>query len=315
LKKEAKVKLAIILAIVLGLGLAAFLWLRPVLGEIGQSAPPDIKGRPSKPVLDGVSSAVATSEPYSLGGGGGKGAPASPSSSKAPATTAISHLEEVESQIITLTNDERKKKGVAPLILDVELREIARGHSDDMIARNFFEHVNPDGLSAAARIAIHHRRLIASSTGENLSALTTPDLTNAEKVAKEIVEGWMHSDEHRENILDNKFTHIGVGVSSNGEEIRATQNFAGVRALIVKDVDLKVSRGDVLELAAASYGSGPNPTQYDFWMPSKGLEATEPHNIADGTVDLSPGRYKLRFYFPAAGGGYSIYWGPQVEVK
>gem|GEM_PF-376690 len=306
-------KLAGGLALILGLGLAAFLWLRPVIGEIGRPDPPDIKGHARKPVLDGTAGAASRAPTPPATSRTGEGAPAPPLPSGHTAT-AISHLEEVESRIVALTNDERKKKGLAPLILDVTLREIARGHSDDMIARNFFEHVNPDGLSAPARIAIHHRQLIALSTGENLFSLMKEDSANVEKIAKETVENWMRSDEHRENILNDKFTHIGVGVSSNGDEIRATQNFAGVRATITEPLDLKVNRGDVLKLAATSYGAGPPPDQYDFWMPDKGLEATEPRNIADATVDLNPGRYKLRFYFPTAG-GHSIYWGPQVEVK
>ena len=48
-----------------------------------------------------------------------------------------------------------------------------------------------------------------------------------QQVAKEIVDDWMSSPGHRENILDPRFTHLGVGVSARNHTIRATQEFVG----------------------------------------------------------------------------------------
>ena len=49
-------------------------------------------------------------------------------------------------------------------------------------------------------------------------------------LAQMIMDGWMNSPGHRKNILSPGYTHLGVGVITNNQEIKATQVFIGVAA-------------------------------------------------------------------------------------
>jgi len=63
------------------------------------------------------------------------------------------YLKEVERRIYQLTNEARRKYHLAPLDKDDALVATARAHSNDMLARNFFNHVNPDAKAPQDRIA------------------------------------------------------------------------------------------------------------------------------------------------------------------
>jgi uncharacterized protein YkwD len=292
------VKLVTILAILSALLLAAFLSLRPRLGELGRPTIPDTTGRARRHIPDGT---VTDASPT----------PVAPEArTDAGAREGIEHPEEIERLILELVNEKRRKAGggLKDLSKDDTLQGTARNQSDDMLVRNFFDHVNPDGLAAADRIALAHRQLVGL-TGENIWMQSGYAPTEARKEAELIVKAWMDSPGHRENILNPEYTHLGVGVSIKGNEIRATQNFALVRALVNQPIPFKVKSGDVLHL-----GTTPGAEKYDFWLSSSGIRVGEGADIGDGTVRVSPGVYKLRFYF-ATSGGYAIFMGPQVEVK
>lgn len=307
LKEIAKVKLVIILALLSALLLAGFLLLRPLVGEIGRPTAPDTSGRARRHVPDGSGSATDTSSAEAAPSGAGVPATAS----DAKSLDGIEHLDEVERLILELVNENRRKAGggtLKDLSWDETLHRTARHHSDDMLARHFFEHVNPDGLAAADRIALAHRQLVGL-TGENIGMKSGYSPTGARSTAEIIVKGWMDSPGHRENILRPESTHLGVGVSVRDGELRATQNFALVRALVDQPVPLAVKSGDVLHL-----GTTPGAEKYDFWLSSSGIRIGDWSAIVDGTVRINPGVYKLRFYFPSPG-GYDIFMGPQIEVR
>jgi uncharacterized protein YkwD len=135
------------------------------------------------------------------------------------------HLKDLEVRIWRLTNEERRKKGLAPLTQDNDLAKAARKHSDDMLQRKFFSHVNPDGKSPQDRIAPVVSQ-VAARTGENIWSGSGQDCSDAKVMARMIVDSWMTSPGHRANILNPNYTHLGVGVSVDGKEIRATQAFA-----------------------------------------------------------------------------------------
>ncbi len=136
----------------------------------------------------------------------------------------IAHLKEVESRIFRLTNEARRKNGLGILDRDDSLREVARAHSDDMLKRDFFSHVNPDGLSPAKRLAPVYSSTVVR-TGENIWGGSGHDYSDPQLMARVIVDGWLSSPGHRKNIMNPDYTHLGVGVSVMGKEIRATQVF------------------------------------------------------------------------------------------
>ena len=303
-EEKAKVKLVAILAILSALLLAGFLLLRPSLGEIGRPTAPDTSGRARRHVADGTTTGTSSEAAPS-------GAGASEQAIDERGRDGIEHLDEVERLILELVNENRRKAGggtLKDLSWDEKLHSTARNHSDDMLARHFFDHVNPDGLAAADRIALAHRQLVGL-TGENIWTRSDYSPVEARKTAELIVKRWMESPGHEENILRPEYTHLGVGVSVRDGELRATQNFALVRALVDQPVPLEIKGGDVLHL-----GTTPGAEKYDFWLSNSGIRVGDWSAIGDGTVKVNPGVYKLRFYFPSSG-GYEIFIGPQIEVK
>lgn len=308
---SAKLRPVIVLAVISGLLLAAFLLLRPMLGELGRPTPPDTSGRARRHAPDGL---APTGEPAP--GRAPAGVAPSPGGSRAD-LSGLSHPEELEARILELTNEERRKHGRPPLQMDDTLRGIARGHSDDMIVRNFFDHLNPDGLAPQDRIAGRHRRLIGL-TGENIWADSEDGPPDLAAVAREVMygeHGWMNSPPHRANILKPEYTHLGVGITVRGGELRATQNFALIQALTDDDIPAQVGVGASLNLASKPLNSGPGADRYDYWSPSRGMNTGESYPVADGMVRAAAGVYRLRFYFPRGGEGYAIYEGPQIEVR
>jgi uncharacterized protein YkwD len=138
----------------------------------------------------------------------------------------VKHLPKVEDLVFEMTNQARRSQGLPPFIQDAELTQVARAFSDDMLVRRFFDHTTPDGVSFDERIADrypHRVRLM----GENIWYASGYNVAKIQQVAKEIVDDWMSSPGHRENILDPRFTHLGVGVSARNHTIRATQEFVG----------------------------------------------------------------------------------------
>ncbi len=157
------------------------------------------------------------------------GFPALPAARPLPGPRApgISYLPEVERAVFQLTNTIRQRKGLPPLAWGKSLGEVARAHSADMLARQYFSHSSPDGRSPHERLQSGHSGL--SMSGENIWSGSGHDSGNARQVARLIVDSWLASPGHRQNLLSPDFTEVGVGVAARGREIRATQVFVRYR--------------------------------------------------------------------------------------
>ncbi len=138
----------------------------------------------------------------------------------------IKHVPKIEALVFEMTNQARRAKGLAPLTKDAELTHIARAYSADMLARHFFDHTTPDGISFDERIAKHYDHRIYL-IGENIWSGSGYYSTETKHVAELIMADWMSSPGHRENLLSPRFTHLGVGVSAGHHKILATQEFVG----------------------------------------------------------------------------------------
>ena len=148
--------------------------------------------------------------------GGGDEAPrgALASSANAP-THGCDHADEVpsagdgervERATLCLLNAERRAHDRSTLAPDRRLERAARAHARDMLARDFVEHVTPDGVTPDERIRAAGYDG-PGFTGENLAYGELEVSTPAA-----IVDGWMHSPGHRANILRRAFTEIGVAI-------------------------------------------------------------------------------------------------------
>ena len=112
----------------------------------------------------------------------------------------------IESQVIELTNQERAKNGLKPLLADWELSRVARYKSADMRDKNYFQHNSPtygSPFDMMKSFGINYR-----SAAENIAA--------GQRTPQEVVQAWMNSSGHRANILNASYTHIGVGHATGG---------------------------------------------------------------------------------------------------
>lgn len=144
-----------------------------------------------------------------------------------PAVGGLQPLTDVAAEVFNLTNAARRQHGLPPLAKDEALAAAARAHSVDMLARGFFSHVNPDGLSPSQRLPLGYAQALKRS-GENIWMGSGLGPADRARLARMIVAGLLASPGHRENILSPHYTHLGVGVAAWGREIRATQVFGQI---------------------------------------------------------------------------------------
>jgi uncharacterized YkwD family protein/spore coat assembly protein SafA len=118
----------------------------------------------------------------------------------------IDATKNVEQQVLTIVNQERAKTGLKPLQMDWELQRVARTKACDMATTGYFSHQSPDygsPFEMMKQYGISYR-----TAGENIAkGQTSP---------QSVMDSWMNSQGHRENILKNDFTHIGVGYCQQG---------------------------------------------------------------------------------------------------
>ncbi|MEK9132674.1 MAG: CAP domain-containing protein [Patescibacteria group bacterium] len=128
---------------------------------------------------------------------------------------SLPSLEEARDQMLALINKDRADNQLPALVLAVDLNSIAQAHSQDMVAKKFFGHVNPLGQSPDDR--------------RKNAGITTPIRENLGKAANlELVEaGLVRSPIHRAAIIDSAATRVGIGIAKNSEGYYlVTQNFA-----------------------------------------------------------------------------------------
>ena len=109
-------------------------------------------------------------------------------------------------QIVDLVNAERTKVGLAPLTLDIQLSSAAQIRAEEQYT--LFSHSRPNGSSY--RTVLDENGISYMGCGENVAyGFRNPQA---------VMQGWMNSEGHKANILQEKFTHIGIGyyVGPNG---------------------------------------------------------------------------------------------------
>ena len=104
-------------------------------------------------------------------------------------------------ELMHYVNQERLSRGLKPLAPNARLTEAAQGHARAMALDDCFAHVCPDGTGLTDRLARagYPYRMAA----ENIAAgMESP---------KDVVESWMRSRGHRQNILHAEAREMGAG--------------------------------------------------------------------------------------------------------
>lgn len=120
------------------------------------------------------------------------------------------NLVRVAAATLCLINRQRTSRGRAPLHANAALRTAAAGHSLDMVARDYFDHVSPSGADPLVRLRAtgYVRPNAAFRIGENIAAATGALATPAATVGR-----WMNSPGHRANILTAAYRDTGIGIA------------------------------------------------------------------------------------------------------
>jgi uncharacterized protein YkwD len=102
---------------------------------------------------------------------------------------------------VLLMNDHRVAVGCAPLAWHGEMAAVAHAHSVDMVERSFFSHTNPDGKSPFDRM--RDAGIDYSRAAENIAY--------GYDTGESVLQGWLNSSGHRQNIENCALTEHGVG--------------------------------------------------------------------------------------------------------
>jgi len=105
--------------------------------------------------------------------------------------------------LVDLANDDREHNGRSSLKVSPQLQAAAQSKANDMAARSYFSHTTPEGHDSwywfkQAGYSFTH-------AGENL-AVDFFDSIDVERA-------WMNSPTHRANIIDSRYTEIGIAIA------------------------------------------------------------------------------------------------------
>jgi uncharacterized protein YkwD len=103
--------------------------------------------------------------------------------------------------LVGLVDQHRVSVGCEPATWITQIADVARAHSVDMVSRDFFDHVNPDGETPPDRMRA--AGLSHSRAAENIAQGGD---------AAQVLQGWLARDAHRAVIENCTLTEHGAGV-------------------------------------------------------------------------------------------------------
>lgn len=195
---------------------------------------------------------------------------------------------EGEARLARLVNDERRRHGLAPLVVDPALATAARAHSADMRDAGFFAHRSPTRGDLATRL---------ESAGYPFRA-ARENIARSDGVAAALA-ALMASPGHRANLLWPELTHLGVGaVRSDGGDGAGTLVITEIFALPTASLSVVAVRDLMLDrIAEARDRAGMAPLHHDQrldgWAERMAHQAArrgtlDPESLAELEVELGP---------------------------
>ena len=106
--------------------------------------------------------------------------------------------------VVDLVNEERAKENIPPVTLNATATKAAQVRAEE--ATKSFSHTRPNGTKCFTALA--EANISYTAAGENLAGrIQTPERA---------VQAWMESPGHRKNIMNPKYSQIGVGYVASG---------------------------------------------------------------------------------------------------
>jgi uncharacterized protein YkwD len=118
-------------------------------------------------------------------------------------TRKLPDAAQLKEKMLECVNAIRQSAHLTPLRWDDRLGQAAQKYAEEMLARVFFGHANPEGAGP-----LHRARAVGYvpwSVGENIA--------RGHYSVDEVMDGWMNSPPHRHEILDPNFDEVGFGLA------------------------------------------------------------------------------------------------------
>ena len=109
-------------------------------------------------------------------------------------------------EMLDLVNEERRAVGLSELKLSGELSNVAELKAKDMRDQGYFSHTSPtygSPFEMMETFGIHYK-----TAGENIA--------KGQRSVEQVMKEWMNSSGHRANVLNERYTHLGVGYVTDG---------------------------------------------------------------------------------------------------
>lgn len=189
--------------------------------------------------------------------------------------------------LLSETNIQRSQNGLGSLTQNNQLAQAAQAKANDMVARDYWSHTNPDGKQPWQFIS--DSGYTFSAAGENLAyGFDSSSAT---------VSGWMNSPSHRANVLNTNYQEVGFGIanSSNfqdtGEETIVVAMYAKPQAVVAPSTVTNGRAPVTTPVPAKKTTPAPaetTPTPVATTPVAEQPVATEPTKAADATNEESP---------------------------
>ena len=166
--------------------------------------------------LPGVATATSTSRAASTTSSTATATTTIATAAAATPTTALTAsdaavdgptLSALESDMVAALNADRRELGLVPVVVDARLMAIARARSNDMVAKDYFGHVQPDGRNVFDILTA--KRVTWYTAGE-IIAWNNYDLSTTVEVAN---RQWLNSPSHYAILSSASYNYIGVGLA------------------------------------------------------------------------------------------------------
>ena len=130
----------------------------------------------------------------------------------APDYASISARPELPSdvQFETLLNNVRFANGAADVAYDARLGGAAQAHAEDMLQRNYFDHITPEGLKVGDR---------ATALGYGWSMIGE-NIAQGQTSQAQVMAAWTGSAGHHANNINPGFQDFGLGMAGSGSSTR-----------------------------------------------------------------------------------------------
>jgi uncharacterized protein YkwD len=132
--------------------------------------------------------------------------------------------EEIAYEIVVLVNDERRARGLDPLVINEQLTWMAQRRSQDMIDGGYYSHSPPPGHPTLGDMCEELGYQSLHAPVENLVGGPV-DEERLDQVPEEVMGSWRSSPGHWDWIVDRHQEMTGVGVAIGDGRIVVTQLF------------------------------------------------------------------------------------------